>query len=158
MYVLWWWPKHYLFKNVHYNNIAYCKLGALFYNFVIKIKQMSQPSTTLNRVTLCEEFIPTPNFPRCDDLDTLPSSLCCKTLHYEDVYLLLHLQFWHFLKNYYLAHFDTFGENFDFDTFNNDTFENYTFESVWVDVQGQCFKICVRSIQIQVVHITTRQL
>ena len=30
----------------------------------------------------------------------------------------------------YLDHFDTFGENFDFDTFENDTFENDTFESV----------------------------
>ena len=33
-----------------------------------------------------------------------------------------------FLRNDYLDHFDTFGENFDFDTFKNDTFE-----SVWVD-------------------------
>ena len=32
------------------------------------------------------------------------------------------------LRNDYLDHFDTFGENFDFDTFKNDTFE-----SVWVD-------------------------
>ena len=32
------------------------------------------------------------------------------------------------LRNGYLNHFDTFGENFDFDTFKNDTFE-----SVWVD-------------------------
>ena len=31
-----------------------------------------------------------------------------------------------------MDHFDTFGENFDFDTFNNDTFE-----SVWVDAQIQ---------------------
>ena len=30
------------------------------------------------------------------------------------------------LRNDYLDHFDTFGENFDFDTFKNDTFE-----SVW---------------------------
>ena len=37
------------------------------------------------------------------------------------------------LRNDYLDHFDTFGENFDFDTFKNDTFENDTFESVWVD-------------------------
>ena len=28
---------------------------------------------------------------------------------------------------------DTFGENFDFDTFMNDTLKNDTFESVWVD-------------------------
>ena len=28
---------------------------------------------------------------------------------------------------------DTFGENFDFDTFKTNTFENDTFESVWVD-------------------------
>ena len=28
------------------------------------------------------------------------------------------------LRNDYLDHFDTFGENFDFDTFNNDTFES----------------------------------
>ena len=34
------------------------------------------------------------------------------------------------LRNDYLDHFDTFGENFDFDTFKNDTFENDTFESV----------------------------
>ena len=32
------------------------------------------------------------------------------------------------LRNDYLDHFDTFGENFDSDTFKNDTFE-----SVWVD-------------------------
>ena len=37
------------------------------------------------------------------------------------------------LWNDYLDHFDTFGENFDFDTFKNDTFENDTFESVSVD-------------------------
>ena len=34
------------------------------------------------------------------------------------------------LRNDYLDHFDTFGENFDFDTFKNDTFENDTFESI----------------------------
>ena len=34
------------------------------------------------------------------------------------------------LRNDYLDHFDTFGENFDFDTFKNDTFKNDTFESV----------------------------
>ena len=28
------------------------------------------------------------------------------------------------LRNDYLVHFDTFGENFDFDTFKNDTFES----------------------------------
>ena len=28
------------------------------------------------------------------------------------------------LRNDYLDHFDTFGENFDFDTFKNDTFES----------------------------------
>ena len=33
------------------------------------------------------------------------------------------------LRNDYLDHFDTFGENFDLDTFNNDTFENDTFEN-----------------------------
>ena len=33
--------------------------------------------------------------------------------------------------------FDTFGENFDLDTFKNDTFKNDTFESVRVDAQGQ---------------------
>ena len=37
------------------------------------------------------------------------------------------------LRNDYLDHFNTFGENFDYDTFKNDTFENYTFECVWVD-------------------------
>ena len=37
------------------------------------------------------------------------------------------------LRNDYLDHFDTFVENFDFDTFKNDTFENDTFESVYVD-------------------------
>ena len=28
------------------------------------------------------------------------------------------------LRNDYLDHFDTFGENFNFDTFKNDTFES----------------------------------
>ena len=28
------------------------------------------------------------------------------------------------LRNDYLGHFDTFAENFDFDTFKNDTFES----------------------------------
>ena len=42
------------------------------------------------------------------------------------------------LRNDYLDHFDTFGENFDFDTFKNDTFENDTFESVWVDRHPLC--------------------
>ena len=37
------------------------------------------------------------------------------------------------LGNDNLDHFDTFGGNFDFDTFKNDTFENDTFESVSVD-------------------------
>ena len=32
------------------------------------------------------------------------------------------------LRNDYWGHFDTFGENFDFDTFKNDTFEIETFE------------------------------
>ena len=36
------------------------------------------------------------------------------------------------IRNDYLDHFNTFGENLDFDTFKNDTFENDTFESVWV--------------------------
>ena len=43
------------------------------------------------------------------------------------------VSFWDILRNDYLVHFDTFGENFDFDTLKNDTFENDTFESVWVD-------------------------
>ena len=34
------------------------------------------------------------------------------------------------LRNDYFDHFDTFGENFDFDTFKNGTFKNDTFESV----------------------------
>ena len=34
------------------------------------------------------------------------------------------------LRNCYLNHFGTFGENFDIDTFKNDNFENDTFESV----------------------------
>ncbi len=34
------------------------------------------------------------------------------------------------LRNEYMDHFDTFGENFDVDTFKNDTFENDTFESL----------------------------
>ena len=34
------------------------------------------------------------------------------------------------LRNDNLDHFDTFGENFKFDTFKNDTFKNDTFESV----------------------------
>ena len=37
------------------------------------------------------------------------------------------------LRNDCLDHFDTFEENFDFDTFKNDTFVNDTFESVLVD-------------------------
>ena len=37
------------------------------------------------------------------------------------------------LRNDYLDHFNTFGENFDFDTFKNDTFEKDTFESIRVD-------------------------
>ena len=41
------------------------------------------------------------------------------------------------LRNDYLDHFDTFGGNFDFNTFKNDTFENDTFESVWVDRHPQ---------------------
>ena len=32
--------------------------------------------------------------------------------------------FLYFLRNDYLDHFDTFRENFDFDTFKNDTFES----------------------------------
>ena len=43
------------------------------------------------------------------------------------------MSFSDFLINDCLDHFDTFGENFDFDTFKNDTFENNTFESVSVD-------------------------
>ena len=34
---------------------------------------------------------------------------------------------------FYKDHFDTFGGNFDFDTFKNDTFEIDTFERVIVD-------------------------
>ena len=34
-----------------------------------------------------------------------------------------------FLRNDYLGHFDTFGENFDFDTFKNDTFESVGVDS-----------------------------
>ena len=37
----------------------------------------------------------------------------------------------------YLDYFDTFGENFDFDTFKNDTFKYDTFESVGVDAHSQ---------------------
>ena len=37
------------------------------------------------------------------------------------------------LRNDYLDYFDTFGENFDFDTFKNDTFE-----SVIVDRHPHC--------------------
>ena len=36
------------------------------------------------------------------------------------------------LRNEYWDQFETFGENFDFDTFKNDTFE-----SVWVDRHPQ---------------------
>ena len=32
------------------------------------------------------------------------------------------------LRNDYLDHFDTFGENFDFDTFKNNTFESVCVE------------------------------
>ena len=53
------------------------------------------------------------------------------------------------LRNDYLDHFYTFGENHDFDTFKNDTFENDTFESVWVDrhphtIKGMCLDISVK--------------
>ena len=34
------------------------------------------------------------------------------------------VSFSHILRNDYWDHFDTFGENFDFDTFKNDTFES----------------------------------
>ena len=37
------------------------------------------------------------------------------------------------LRNDNWDHFDTFGGNFDFDTFKNDTFEIDTFERVIVD-------------------------
>ena len=37
------------------------------------------------------------------------------------------------LANYNRDHFDTFGGNFDFDTFKNDTFEIDTFEKVIID-------------------------
>ena len=37
------------------------------------------------------------------------------------------------LRNDYWDHFDSFGRNFDFDTFKNDTFEIDTFERVIVD-------------------------
>ena len=49
------------------------------------------------------------------------------------IYILSKVSFSDFLRNDYLDHFDTFGENCDFDTFKNDTFENDTFESVWLD-------------------------
>ena len=58
---------------------------------------------------------------------------------YEDFYLLTltlsiltlsKVSFSDILRNDYLDHFDTFGENFDIDTFKNDTFECDTFESV----------------------------
>ena len=45
------------------------------------------------------------------------------------------------LRNDYLDHFDTFGENFDFDTFKNDTFKNDTFESIIEDRHPQSFVI-----------------
>ena len=35
------------------------------------------------------------------------------------------VSFSYFLRNDYLDHFDTFGENFDFDTFKNDTLKVY---------------------------------
>ena len=47
------------------------------------------------------------------------------------------------LRNDYLDHFDTFGENFDFDSFKNDTFENDTFETVWVDRHSRKWAIIV---------------
>ena len=50
----------------------------------------------------------------------------------EGVYLLLQfsiltlskMSFSAILRNDYLDHFETIGEDFDFDTFKNDTFEN----------------------------------
>ena len=46
------------------------------------------------------------------------------------IFTLSKVSFSDILRNTYLDHFDTFGENFDCDTFKNDTFE-----SVWVDRQ-----------------------
>ena len=45
------------------------------------------------------------------------------------------VSFSYFLRNdWYLDHFDTFGENFDFDTFKNDTFQNDTFAKVYEQI------------------------
>ena len=45
------------------------------------------------------------------------------------------------LRNNYLDHFDTFGENFDFDTFKNDTFE-----SVCVDRHPLSIEILIANV------------
>ena len=42
-----------------------------------------------------------------------------------------------FFRNDFWDHFDTFEENFYFDTFKNDTFE-----SVWVDAHSQSGMVC----------------
>ena len=52
---------------------------------------------------------------------------------------LSNVSFSYFLRNDYLDHFDTLGENFDFDTFKKDTFE-----SVCVDAHSHmlcCFSV-----------------
>ena len=52
------------------------------------------------------------------------------------------VSFSEFLRYDYLDHFDTFGENFDFDTFKNDTFK-----SVWVDRHPRCITTDTGGIQ-----------
>ena len=53
-------------------------------------------------------------------------SIYCYTFNFDTFKSVI----FRFLQNDYLDHFDTFGENFDFETIKNDTFENDTFESV----------------------------
>ena len=62
------------------------------------------------------------------------------------------MSFWDILRNDYLDHFDTFGENFDFVTFKNDTFENDTFESVWIDRHPQSSEWWICQIILKYVH------
>ena len=62
----------------------------------------------------------------------MESDRCLSTLTLS-ILTLSKVSFSDILRNDYLDHFDTFGENFDFDTLKNDTFE-----SVCVDRHPLC--------------------
>ncbi len=55
------------------------------------------------------------------EIDTQQGCLSSLTL---PILTLSKVSFSDILRNDYLDHFGTFGENFDFDTFKNDTFES----------------------------------